>query len=281
MDTRFVASLLAIIEEGSIAAAARRSGVTASALSQRISALEAELGVTLLQREGRMVQPTHACRSVLPRLRAMLRLQQDLRADLRGQRLAGPLRVGAISTALGDWAAQLLRHLHHAAPDVDLRFVPGTSPGLMALLEAEEIDLALVVEPPLSLPKSLRFQQMFQEPVGLLRPALDSASTLPYLVYSREAWGGAICWSALTAREPNPYVLVEMDALEALAQMVEDGVGQAVLPAWRSLARHAPAARFTAWPGVYRSIGLLHRLRDQDSPFLTLVREGIGQEGGP
>ena len=82
MDTRFVASLLAIVDEGSIAAAARRAGVTASALSQRVAALEGDLGVALLRREGRMVRPTHACSRLLPRLREFMRLEGDLRADL-------------------------------------------------------------------------------------------------------------------------------------------------------------------------------------------------------
>ena len=75
MDTRFVASLLAIVDEGSIAAAARRAGVTASALSQRVAALEGDLGVALLRREGRMVRPTHACSRLLPRLRELMRLE--------------------------------------------------------------------------------------------------------------------------------------------------------------------------------------------------------------
>ena len=275
MDTRFVASLLAIVEEGSIAAAARRAGVTASALSQRVAALEGDLGVALLRREGRMVRPTHACSRLLPRLREFMRLEGDLRADLRGHGMAGTVRVGAISTALGDWAAPLLRHLRATAPEVDLRLVPGTSSGLLALLEAEEIDVAVVVEPPMALPKSLRFQPLLNEPIGLLSPVRGPSDRLPYLVYSRDAWGGAVCWSALNARVHDPAVLVEMDALETIAQMVEDGVGQAVLPRWRGLSRHAPKAQFAPWPDVHRTIGLVHRLRDLDSPLLALVRDGI------
>lgn len=275
MDTRFVASLLAIVEEGSFAAAARRVGVTASALSQRITTLETDLGVALLRREGRMVRPTHACRNLLPRLREMLRIEQDLRADVRGQGLVGSCRIGAISTALGDCAAPLLRHLREQAPDVELRLIPGTSPGLVAALEAEDIDMAVVVEPPVNLPKALRFDLLIEEPIGLLRPRHSEVARLPYLVYSREAWGGSLCWSALTDRVEDPQVLVEMDALETIAQMVEGGVGQAVLPGWRGLSRHAPGADFTPWSGARRRIGLLHRQRDADSPLVALVRAAL------
>ncbi|MCU0905026.1 MAG: LysR family transcriptional regulator, partial [Tabrizicola sp.] len=52
----FVASA----EEGSISAAARRLGVSPSAVSQQLTALEAALGATLLDRSGRPVQVTPA-----------------------------------------------------------------------------------------------------------------------------------------------------------------------------------------------------------------------------
>ena len=76
-----------------------------------------------------------------------------------------------------------------------------------------------------------------------------------------------MCWSALNARVHDPAVLVEMDALETIAQMVEDGVG-------RRCCQDGAACRgaVRAWPDAY-TIGLVHRLRKLDSPLLHAGRD--------
>ncbi|MCS5514961.1 LysR family transcriptional regulator [Pseudomonas qingdaonensis] len=59
---RFLKSLVAVVETGSIAAAARRENRTAAAISQRVQALERTLGCTLLLRTAHAIRPrTSAC----------------------------------------------------------------------------------------------------------------------------------------------------------------------------------------------------------------------------
>ncbi|CUH77349.1 HTH-type transcriptional regulator TfdS [Tritonibacter multivorans] len=273
MDTQFLSSLLAVLDEGSIAAAARREGVTASAVSQRVSALEAQLGVDLLRRAGRVMQATPECRALLPRMRQMVALERDLRATLRGATLAGRLRLGAVSTAMGDHAAGVLRQLRQAAPEVTLELVPGTSEALYEMMERDGLDAAVLVAPPFELPKSLAFFPVEDQPIGLLR-GRDAVGDLPYLLYSRAAWGGALCWQALAQQDPTPEVLAEMDALEVMAQMVEDGVAQAVLPRWRGVSRY-PGLAFTPLAGATRRIGLLVHQRDAEGAVVGLLKEAL------
>ena len=273
MDTQFLSSLLAVLDEGSIAAAARREGVTASAVSQRVSALEAQLGVDLLRRAGRVMQATPECRALLPRMRQMVALERDLRATLRGATLAGRLRLGAVSTAMGDHAAGVLRQLRQAAPEVTLELVPGTSEALYEMMERDGLDAAVLVAPPFELPKSLAFFPVEDQPIGLLRGS-GAVGDLPYLLYSRAAWGGALCWQALAAQDPTPEVLAEMDALEVMAQMVEDGVAQAVLPRWRGVSRY-PGLVFTPLAGATRRIGLLVHQRDAEGALVGLLKEAL------
>ena len=218
MDTRFLSSLVAVVEEGSFAAAARREHVTASAIAQRIAALEGEMGVELLRRAGRVVQPTVACRNVLPQLRQILRETAQLRNTLRGEVLSGRLRLGAVSTAMGDYAGALLRHLRAAAPGVAVQLVPGTSQSLYEAMEQDVIDGALLVAPPFAIPKAFAFFEIAQQPIGVLRP-VDVQTDLPYLVYSRDAWGGAQCWALLEELTADPEILAEMDALEVIQRI--------------------------------------------------------------
>lgn len=295
MDLQFLATLLAVLEEGSIAAAARRLGITASAVSQRVTALEAQLGARLLRRAGRVMQATPECRALLPQMRQMLALERGMRTTLRGATLSGRLRLGAISTVMGDHTAALLRELEREAPEVTPELVPGTSLALYELMERDGLDAAVLVEPPFELPKSLAFFPVEDQAIGLLRPygaravatgikregaEAAAGAQLPYLLYSRAAWGGALCWQVLSAQVAAPSILAEMDALEVIAQMVEDGVAQAVLPRWQGLGRY-DQAQFTPLSGARRSIGLLVHQRDAEGALVTLLKRALLQGRRP
>jgi hypothetical protein len=58
METSALESFVAVIEEGSVAAALRRLQLTAGAVAQRIRKLEKDLGMRLVIRAGRAVRPT-------------------------------------------------------------------------------------------------------------------------------------------------------------------------------------------------------------------------------
>ena len=72
-----LADFLAVAEERSFSRAAKRLGVSPSALSHAIRGLEARLGVRLLARTTRSVAPTDAGEQLLARLRPAL-------GDVRG-----------------------------------------------------------------------------------------------------------------------------------------------------------------------------------------------------
>lgn len=276
MDLRFVSSLLAVVDHDSIAAAARVEGITASAVTQRVASLEAELKAPLLRRSGRVMQATPQCLVVLPQLRQLVATQAALRLSLQDQVLAGPFRLGAISTALGDYAPALVKVLRDKAPKVDLHLVPGTSRQLFAGFEEKRLDAVLIVQPPFELPKTMQFTPLADQRVCLMTPEGGHPNeVLPYLVYSREAWGGASCWTALTELEPQPRILAEMDAVETIVQMVQDGVGCAVLPDWQGRAERFPHVEVTELEAPERTIGLLSWVGDRDRPVLDLVQRHL------
>ena len=66
MDTEKCRALLAVLEAGSLSAAAEKLDYTPSGLSRMMAALEQELGFPLLSRSHNGVQPTRACRTLLP-----------------------------------------------------------------------------------------------------------------------------------------------------------------------------------------------------------------------
>ena len=128
MDTKFLETFLLVADQGSMAEAARRLGVTPAAVAQRIAALESNVGAPLLVRAGRRVQPSDAGRAILAQSRRILADVRRLGLIAREDSAVGELRLGAISTALTGLLPPALRRLSDSGAEIELFVVPGTSP---------------------------------------------------------------------------------------------------------------------------------------------------------
>lgn len=275
MDLRFLKSLINVVDAGSIAAAAQREGITASAISQRLQALEAELKVKLLLRSGRSVQPTPLCITLLPQMRHLLAEGRALSLSLSKTANVGRFRLGAVSTALTDYIPRIIRALTNEMPEVELSVSPGSSAQLYRAFQDGELDAVLCVAPPFTLPKSQRFDGLVRHPVGLIRGPDGGDADVPFIVYSRNAWGGMACWRAIEQITPTPRILCELDALETIAIMVQRGSGVAMVPKWAGLTQRFPDLGFTRIGTAFRTLGLLYRTHEVDHPMLPVIRSGF------
>lgn len=97
LHTEDLGAFVAITEAGSLAAAARATGIAKSTLARRLARLEEGLGVRLVVRTARSVRATAVGDEVLGRIRAWLQDADELRAALQGFRARpqGRLRVSA------------------------------------------------------------------------------------------------------------------------------------------------------------------------------------------
>lgn len=234
-------SLIAVVETGSIAGAARSQYLTAAAVSQRIQALERELGCDLLSRSGHAAKPTETCLNLLPRARKLVREAEALKGDIDESALSGTLRLGAISTALTGLLPLVLRRLVETAPKVVPKITPGTSKTLFDALLSGTLDAAILVEPPFALPKSLTQQNIRSEPLLLLSKGIhdrtphEILSTEPYICYDPKSWGGRVAERYLADNRLFPATLCELDALEAIQILVEKELGVSLVPYWPGL----------------------------------------------
>ncbi|WP_349295639.1 LysR family transcriptional regulator (plasmid) [Thioclava sp. 'Guangxiensis'] len=247
MDIRFLESLIAVSELGSIVATARAQGLTPAAVSQRIQVLERDLGLRLLDRQANAALPTPACRDLLPAMRQLVTQARALEQAARPSEAAGPLKLGAISTVLTALLPDILEHMPKRAPKVELRITPGSSAQLYEALLAGDLDAALLVEPPFDLPDSLEAQVLRREPLCLLAPPACREKALarifedlPLLAYDPQSWGGAIAQRYLRDHGLRPVVLCELDALEAISALVARGAGAALVPDWPELQGASP-----------------------------------------
>ena len=123
-DLNILAAFLAVAEERSFTKAAKRLGVSPSAMSHAIRGLEEEIGVRLLSRTTRSVAPTDAGEQLLARLRPALTDVQDAVKQLSGLRdkPAGSVRLlvprFAVKTVLGPKLAKFVRDYPEVVLDI-------------------------------------------------------------------------------------------------------------------------------------------------------------------
>jgi DNA-binding transcriptional LysR family regulator len=168
MDFRELSAFVAVVEEGGMSAASRRLHVSQSALSQTMSALERELGVSLLERTSTGVRPTEAGTALLAEARAVLaRYHQAVRTmSTYSTEASAVIRLGipmeldpdVLPTALAKFAVE--------SPNT--RVVPQhlSTAAQIKALRSDQLDVGLVRERP----SGSEFDAMLvaQEPLGVL-----------------------------------------------------------------------------------------------------------------
>lgn len=115
----------AIAEAGSFTRAGVRLGVSASALSHRIRAMEARIGVRLLNRTTRSVKPTEAGERLLATLRPAIREVDEAMTALGAERdrPAGRVRITTHRSAAFDLVLPRLGGFAQAYPDIRVEVV--------------------------------------------------------------------------------------------------------------------------------------------------------------
>jgi DNA-binding transcriptional LysR family regulator len=150
VELRELRAFVAVVEEGSLSAAARRLHVSQPALSQTVNGLERRLGLQLLVRASTGVRPTDAGRTLLAESRAVLaRHDQAVAALARHSAPAGSaLRVGIPLELPSGLLGPPLAALAAESPSTTVQALHMSTSAQVAALGAGELDLGLVREHP-------------------------------------------------------------------------------------------------------------------------------------
>ncbi|MGI4861220.1 MAG: LysR family transcriptional regulator [Janthinobacterium lividum] len=137
----------AVIEEGSMAAAARRVNCVPSNIVARMKELESDLGEPLFHREKGKISATPFARIFHRETRDLLDRADQLTQYFQQDATLGLLKVGALDVAMLDYLpARLPRFLKdHARSEISLQCQPSFA--LERMLGASEIDVALTDGP--------------------------------------------------------------------------------------------------------------------------------------
>jgi DNA-binding transcriptional LysR family regulator len=239
MDTRFVETFLMAVENGSIAEAARRLNLTPAAVAKRIRILESEIGTVLFARSGRTIRPTEAGMAVVERARHFLVEVRDFKSIAATDRPTGELRVGAFQSALSGMLPDILALMKDKYPQIQVRITRGISSELYRKVLDGELDTAIIAQPSFAIPKSCDWRLLREEPLILLTrapaPSRKPHAILesePFIRLDRNLWPGRLVDGYLRQAGIRPRELFEIDGGEAIAVMVDRGLGVSLMPDW-------------------------------------------------
>jgi len=239
LETQFLHTFVAVVDHGSMAAAARVLNITPAAVAQQIRTLEREIGAPLIARAGRSVHVTEPGSRILERTRELLRGVADLRTIATDETPAGELRLGAGTNALTGLVPDILARLVELHPQLKVFIKPGYSPELYRAVESGDLDAAVVLEAPFPLPKTCGWELLREEQLVVIAPRKwadrdphDLLRTEPLVRYDRTQWGGRVADHYLQQAGIVPQERFELNALNAIAVMVDRGLGVSLVPDW-------------------------------------------------
>ncbi|HEY3498985.1 MAG TPA: LysR family transcriptional regulator [Polyangiaceae bacterium] len=228
---------------GSLTAAARRVGLSQSALSHSVRKLEERLGTELWEREGRGLRLTPAGRHLLAfaqRVLPQFEHAEHIVAQIaRGER--GTLRIGMECHPCYRWLLKVVDPFVHEFRDVELDVKQKFQFGGIGALFAHEIDM-LVTPDPLRR-KGLRFDPVFDYEQVLVvgrdhplakRPHVTPADLEPetLITYPVEIERLDIFSQFLLPAGCTPRRHVVIETTDIMLQLVASGRGVAALPRW-------------------------------------------------
>ena len=263
-----------------------------SALSQQISRLEGELATRLLQRSSKGVVPTAAGLAFFREAQLTLRHAEQAVRAAQQSRLSGTVSVGLASTTAAVLGVPLMRAMRERYPDVRLHLVESMSGHLTGMLNARQLDLAVLFDTGAA--RRWSVMPLLEEKLYLMRlravgeTAVSAADASPApirmaqlqdvpLILPTGAHGLRSTLDAAFARAGiKPHLVAEVDSLTMLMDAVCAGLGCTVQP-WAALGRVQDAARRLHWAEiaeapVRRSNALCSLSDDELSPAALATR---------
>jgi DNA-binding transcriptional LysR family regulator len=240
MDTRFLESFLMAVDNGSIAEAARRLNLTAAGVAKRIRALESEIGAVLVTRSGRTIRPTEAGAAIVEHARHFLVAARDFKSIAATDRPSGQLHLGAFHSALTGVLPDVLALMKETYPEIDVHITRGTSGELYRkVVDVGDLDAAIIAQPPFAIPKSCDWCLLREQPLIVLTRATAVSrkphailASEPFIRLDRNLWSGRLVDGYLRKAGIVPKERFEIDGIDAIAVMVDRGLGVSLLPDW-------------------------------------------------
>lgn len=270
MELRHLRYFVAIADAPTMAQAADQVFVTQSTLSHQLKQLEDELGCTLFERIGRNLRLSDAGRELLGHARGVLaQVEEGRQAVARSRSLAsGTLKIGVIHSFVTGLMPQVCAECLKQHPQLRLEVRELTGPDIEAQVADGSLDVGLGFHPPVH--ESVMGQKLFDDDLVLAVPrkhALAARTSVkftqladvPLAMLGRRFATRRLLDGHFQRAGLRANIVLEIDSVDALQLVVEQGVAAAFLP--RRMARKTARLRLldVTDPRPVRAGGLIWR----------------------
>ncbi|MGF0176377.1 LysR family transcriptional regulator [Streptomyces sp. Marseille-Q5077] len=291
IDLRRLHVLRAVAHYGTVTAAARALHFTPSAASQQIRQLARDLGVDLLEPQGRGVRLTAAAESLLAHADAIAERWEAAELDLRAEYSApaGQLRVSGFTTAVSVLLAPMSVRMRERHPQLTVRIREATVPESFDLLFEGEVDLAVVDVTPRNPPLSdARFDQqpLLDDPYDLVVPddhPLAGLDRVDLAQAAHEDWIAPVpqspclphVMSACGAAGFTPDVIHHALDWNVTAHLIANRLGIALIPRLAQLTPQLPITRIRCVGDPHRKVLTCTRRGCRERPAVAAALEEL------
>jgi LysR family transcriptional regulator, cyn operon transcriptional activator len=240
IDVRILRYCEAIARLESFTKAAKELGVAQPALSIAVKKLEAELGVTLFERQARQVIATPEARLLLKRAARVFEELQLARQELQA---AADLRIGELKVGMPPmyglvYFPKIIAEFHSSFPSVTITAMEGSAEEVQTMLESGAIDLGMLERR--RVPAGWQHVEVGRDETVLCVPKdhvlaskkrviAQDLSGLPMVVFDTNFIQRNVL-DQLCEKENVQYQLVlQSNFVPLIHQAVADGVGAATL----------------------------------------------------
>lgn len=239
-------TLQAVVEEGTVLAAADRLQLTPSAVSQQLGRLQKQVGQPVMVRQGRGLEPTDAATVLVRLAKQIADLDEAARAELEHlqEHVAGPLVLAAFQTALLGLVVPALPAVQERHPHAQLGVRELSPEQSIEAVQQGWVDIAVIhdwTDRHLPIPASLRAHELGLDPVDLIARSSEELTVGPEgvdldgldgHVWIDDSPGVYSDWlrSALEERRLSYRFGARVEASAPRLALVEQGFGLCLLP---------------------------------------------------
>jgi DNA-binding transcriptional LysR family regulator len=236
LNLRMIEVFVAVVQQDGMTNAAHHLGMTQSAVSQAIGAIEAGLGAQLIDRSTRPMQLTLFGTTFYERAQELLRRSRELEhlVELQQNARLPLLRIGMVDSFASTVGPHLLREISSLASRWSV--VSGVRETNLRALQEQRVDLVISSEDMGRHPEILSLP-LLREPLIIVAPRnskgtapasaaglRDFASELPLVRYSPGAFIGRQVESYLQHHQLDLARQYEFDTSDAVLAMVKAGM---------------------------------------------------------
>ncbi|ATW27988.1 LysR family transcriptional regulator [Candidatus Formimonas warabiya] len=274
----------AVVETGSFTKAGEILGLTQSAVSHAIAALESEFGLSLLNRNRTGIFLTETGEKLLFNIREILNHAEQIKqkvSEMQGI-ITGTIRIGCFSTVAAKLLPGILKQFSSNYPAVQIQLLEGSYTEMEKWIASGIVDLGFVLLPN----KELEVTPLIQDEYVVLLPEnhrlkgrsfiqIDEIAHEPFIMPL--AGCEMFVNKAFKQIKAKPNVLFEVEHSNTILAMVKNGLGISIVP---ELIFQPPGV-FTASlkPKLFRKIGLGVRSAQSAAPatkiFITTAKNWV------